>query len=330
MLKKLADFFGRTWIATQWTALYFALLWMLFAFLFRFDILNAADWAQIGSAHLRGPSGLCFGVLAVAALPIYVATVVVIWREKKMLIDSPFKKKESTDKNTDDTPKPETEKLPNTPLPIGLPAELRAPYMNLRRGGMAQGSYSPTVTNTSSPTATMATPTSPAAPAPVESAIPLPDDFNFDSGPVAPTFKDVSFGSDKPDKPDALAGAPIPNFTDASAQDGEKAPLVQIMEKLSAIGFKCEVDGEIIIATNLSKLAIATHADPDFWIADASDWFATGKQKPSPIIALTAAAERHGAGPVLYLAEKNIMNLDNLIKEWQDSGIRVIFDPGEL
>lgn len=85
-------------------------------------------------------------------------------------------------------------------------------------------------------------------------------------------------------------------------------------------------DNGLIFATDM---AIAIHDDTDFWIADADNWFATGKQKPSPIAALLRTADT-GRRPVLYLGAQNIMNIDELRENWQADGICVITSPDQL
>ena len=78
------------------------------------------------------------------------------------------------------------------------------------------------------------------------------------------------------------------------------------------------------------KFAIATHDDPDFWIADGDNWFATGKQKTSPVAAAVAAAKTENAIPVLLLKSENIMDLADLRKKWDADGVKIITDMSEL
>ena len=78
------------------------------------------------------------------------------------------------------------------------------------------------------------------------------------------------------------------------------------------------------------KFVIYEHNDEDFWIMDDDSWFATGKQKDSPIPELIDLAKQNDLTPVLYLHSKNIMNIDNVIKNFTDDGIRVIKNLDEL
>ena len=78
------------------------------------------------------------------------------------------------------------------------------------------------------------------------------------------------------------------------------------------------------------KFAIALHDDDDLWIADDIDWFAAGKQKPSPIAALKNAQTQYGVTPVLFLDNANIMDSDKLITAWNADGIQVAQSADEL
>ena len=62
----------------------------------------------------------------------------------------------------------------------------------------------------------------------------------------------------------------------------------------------------------LQQLLDSPEIREDFWIADEIDWFAPGKQKPSPIVELFTAARDNGVRPILYLAAKNVMDLEKL------------------
>jgi hypothetical protein len=76
--------------------------------------------------------------------------------------------------------------------------------------------------------------------------------------------------------------------------------------------------------------AIVTHNDSDFWVVDNENWFANGKTKPSPILAVKSVAEQHNVKPVLYLAEQNIMDIETLIPQWESDDITIITDINNL
>ena len=75
---------------------------------------------------------------------------------------------------------------------------------------------------------------------------------------------------------------------------------------------------------------IYEHSDEDFWIMDGESWFAAGKQIDSPIPELKNLAKQNGLTPVLYLASQNIMDFENIVKQFSDDGIRVITKLEEL
>ena len=72
------------------------------------------------------------------------------------------------------------------------------------------------------------------------------------------------------------------------------------------------------------KFAIVAHTDPDFWVADADAWFAAGKTRKSPIDLVKRVATEHNIEPVLYLGSNNIMDIENLVPQWEQDGIHVI------
>ncbi|MCL2330924.1 MAG: hypothetical protein FWC61_00045 [Proteobacteria bacterium] len=350
MAKKLKEIWTSLKLCAVWAAEYFAGAWLLFWFIFRFDITSGADWASLPGAHLHGFPGLAFGVILIAALPIFIATTLMIWRSGKPLLESPWgKKKKPEEKAAAPTEAQEVQET--IVLPDNLPAELRAPYISMKRGGLAAvalNKFIPPATHADDQFAGSA-PLDPgsggivARDAAAISAMPLPADFDEPAPSTTPVFKEISFGNSNASSRGAAprAANPGPGGVGESAsnpvdQAPDNAPAAHSRNdtgaRLSEFGFATKADGEIVIATKQAelRLAIATHNEPDFWIADADDWFAPGKQKPSPIPNLLETAARYKATPVLYLSETNIMNLDSLVKEWQSGGIRVIRDLGEL
>jgi len=116
---------------------------------------------------------------------------------------------------------------------------------------------------------------------------------------------------------------PIPESFDAPSPAAEErdAPVFRDMD----FGQSDRGSNPLEIATVDGKeVAIYTFDDPDFWVADDEDnWFATGKQIESPInILLGAKADEK----ILILNSKNIMNLEQLMPEWENKGIKVQID----
>ena len=210
--------------------------------------------------------------------------------------------------------KSEPEKSESDTLPDELPSELRTAYIR------AKMNITPEQRSAfNQPTIKQDTDTPIVAPIDSEPAIdeiPLPTDFEISEGQnddfsttdfsqmTAPTFSDVTFG-------------------DIS----ETAPTNPIAEHLSSIGKSFETQDDLIIT---DKHVIATHIDDDFWVCDDEFWFATGKQIKSPITSIKDVASEKNLTPVLYLASTNIMDLENMRKQWTQDGIVIIESPSEI
>lgn len=215
--------------------------------------------------------------------------------------------------DTPEKPAPETETEPEK-FPDSMPAELRGAFIRARRGGaripvsafdnshiIAQPEPQPVM----AVTAAGATDTA--------DDFPIPTDFDMSDTPATsasfPSFKEINFD-------DAHAAS-----TQAPAEPVTPAPAPQI--PLDG----AHADGDFTIYKNN---LIAVHDDADFWIADDTDWFASGKQRPSPIAPLKQRAAELGLTPVLYLARTNILDLDARIEKWTADGITVITDLSAL
>lgn len=323
MLGKIKNFITTQKTAFIWTALYFAALHVVMLVLFRFDMLSAAAWAKLPKVSLHGLSGLAFGVLILAALPVWLGILLYIGKNKKAPFPLPFasakkeEKKEEAPAEAAPTPEPEI------PMPANLPRELREPYRRLSRDGGAavrsafEMNVKPAEAAEEKPKAVsqISIPESfddaSAGPAAADS-FPIPDfDAVKDEEKSAPVFREITFGSGPP-----------------AARPGAE---IETAKALSALGFDTESDGDTVIAKKPGLCAaVATHSDSDFWVADDETWFATGKQKPSPVAAVLAAAARHGAQPVLYLAESNILDVDGLRSKCTASGVRVVTELGQV
>ncbi|MDR1207452.1 MAG: hypothetical protein LBK26_03500 [Rickettsiales bacterium] len=314
--------------------------------MFKFNMLSPGHWEKLQDVHLHGLPGLAFGVLILATLPIYFATIAQILKNNKTPIPLPFcTEKTPVQKQDADLTNENSE--PEVKIPPGLPREMIGPYMRIAHGDAKKHSdYELAVIDDApapekpAPSAEPATPyIVPAKEAGHEHAIPnlsqsikddaeasfpIPTDFDFDDAPEssAPVFKEISFGDNKGASSQSRAGDP------AAQPRSENA---EIENELIARGFKTELREEIIIAEKESgKFAIAIHDSPDFWIADDDIWFAEGKQKSSPIKALLEFAVANDATPVLYLKESNIMNLPDMQKNWDSAGVRVILSASDL
>jgi hypothetical protein len=308
-MEKVKKFFTANKYALIWTACYVAVMFLILLLLFGFNLFSLSDWSILLKARLRGFAGFAFGILLLAALPMYIATTLIIVRTKKPLFSIVPEKEEKKDANQEEKPE---EKEPDVPLSVEIPAELKGAFLRARQNVAARPESAfdakDSYNNADAAQPAAGEPEAPAA------GLPLPDDFDFSaaapSAPSAPVFKEISFGG------------PADEIKEAEQEEETRSPLTERLEKY---GYAAE--GGIVIANGL---AIATHDDPDFWITDGETWFAAGKQKASPISEAIAAAQKHDATPAIYLAAQNIMDLDAQVEQWESSGVRVIKSLEEL
>ncbi len=332
-MTKIIELFKAHKYAVIWTVCYLFTMWAILYFLFNFDMLNMAQWHKLAHAQLRGFAGFVFGLLILAALPLYIATTTLIVRNKKPLITITLPKIKipnflrptppAAPSNPQPTPESETPSLPTddtTDLPPDIPAELRDAFIRARNNlGRIQTSAfnSPTITPiTATPTPEYTADTPDTLPVPADFDITASDDITPDAmDQFTPTFTEINF-----DGPDI--------GTDTAPQSDNVAPNNSaLIEYLNKNGQNYTTDGDIIIT---DTRAIITHADPDFWVADTDNWFAAGKVCPSPIIAVKDAATKHNVAPTIYLESTNILDIEKLIEQWHTDGITVITDPSEL
>ena len=330
-MKKLWDFIKSHKYAIIWTICYITVTWVILYFLFNFSIFNRAQWHQLAHAQLRGFPGFVFGILVLAALPLYVATTTLIIRTKKPLISIPIPKiKIPLFSATAAAPAPESDPTPETPtlgpdesdtpaeLPDDMPAELRFAFIRARNNiGRIQTSAfnSPHSTIITEPT-----PQSEITP----DTFPLPTDFDTDISydtpyeqSDIPTFTEINFDTIE---------APQPNDSTPTTNDNPNDN-TELVNYLTQNAKPHTIDDNIVIT---DTHAIVTHSDTDFWVADTENWFAAGRICPSPIIRVQDAATKHNRTPAIYLATRNIMDIDKLIPEWESAGITVITDLSEI
>ncbi len=337
MIKSLIKFYTSHRYAVIWTACYVTIMWVILRVLFEFNMFSWTHWHILMHAHLRGFPGFVFGILMLAALPMYVATTMLIVRTGKPLIQIPKPKIPALIKKlipaqqksaptetdtpaapTDQSPQPE----PSPELPVGLPNELHAAFIRARNNPPFEfqrpdAAHTPSDTNVTAPTDNQMDP----------DGLPLPMDFGFeDSTPTPsdsfvpaalPTFTSIDF-----DSPAPASSAPI--VVDTPAPDSE---LTDVINHIRSSNRDFTLENNVILCADM---AIGAHTNPEFWIADDDDWFATGLQKPSPVAAAIRAATAHGVTPVIYLGAKNIMDIDGRIAAWTANGVRVITDLDQI
>lgn len=331
--------------AIIWSACYGAVIWGILLWLFNFDIFSSNAWAQLPQANLNNFPGFVFVILLLAAIPLYIATTTLIIRTKKPLFTIPIpkflypvpEKEESTESKKETKDNPETNQPIAETLPAGIPAELRTPFLRARehiRAGItpqAINKYNEiaSAANTadlSSPAQTTSNDKQPdnSTITDTDNPLPIPDNFDFD----APDIDDLEYADESmPHFSPVFTDIDFDEEDDDSDDDATTEAQETVIKFLQSRKESFEQNQDIIISDNF---VIGIHSDPDFWIADEELWFASGKQKESPIKKIQDIALSKQLQGVLYLAETNIMDLDTKISEWSESGIKVITSISEL
>ena len=280
-------------------------------------MFSAHYWWKFFHATFHGFAGFVFCLLVYTAIPIYIATVSIIYRKKELVITIPFIDKIFTfiskffpQKTVEEkTPEPESEtKEPETPTgpeyPDDMPPELRIPYTRAKNNMSLTGTISVYNKPKTAPIPQPITETPE-----TNISVPIPTDFDIsDSDP----FNESS----------------IPTFTDINFDEPESENLENNTTKyFDSKNIEYETYKEFVAT---EKYVIYEHSDEDFWIMDGNIWFASGKQIDSPINELTGLAQQNGLIPVLYLKSQNIMDLEKVIEQFESDGVRVIKKLDEL
>jgi len=328
MLNWVVNFYKSHKCVILWTIGYFIATWAIMYFMFDFNVLSTYRWHQLAHAHLRGFPGFVFGILVLAAVPMYVATTIVIAKTQKPLFTIPeFIKRAfiqtpmDEDKSIEAPATPETEqKTTDTPtIPENIPSELRAIYARAREniGRTPQSVFD--LGNVTQPTTEPKTEPEQEKTEPTD--IPIPTDFDIDDfddiDNSIPHFTDINFDDDD-DEEEPVEFDNIKTISDTTKP---------VTEFLSTKSISYNIDNDVVIT---DKFAIIAHTDPEFWVTDNESWFTAGKNRPSPVELVKSVATAHSVEPVLYLESKNIMDIDNLIPQWESDGVRVITDLNDL
>ena len=329
MLNWVINFYKSHKCVILWTIGYFIATWAIMYFMFDFNVLSTYRWHQLAHAHLRGFPGFVFGILVLAAVPMYVATTIVIAKTQKPLFTIPeFIKRAFIQTPMDEdkpaevsaTPQVNQEKTDTPTLPENIPSELRAIYARAREniGRTPQSVFD--LGNVTQPTTEPKTEPEQEKTEPTD--IPIPTDFDIDDfddiDNSIPHFTDINFDEDNDDEEEPVDFDNIKTISDTAKP---------VTEFLSTKSISYNIDGDVVIT---DKFAIIAHTDPEFWVADNESWFAAGKTRPSPVELVKSVATAHDVEPVLYLESKNIMDIDTLIPQWESDGIHVITDLKDL
>jgi len=318
-MKKVTEFLKSNFIIVKWTIWYFFIVWFILKFIFNFDMFSGHYWWKFFHATLHGFGGLMFGLVIYSAIPLYIASTMIVYRKQELIIPIPFSQKisniiskifsksrqQETAPESNNT-EPETENTPEQEFPEGLPPELRVPFQRAKnRLPLTNG-----ISVYNKPNVTQQTPVKEEENE--NPSIPIPMDFDIadtieptmpDS---VPTFKDLDFD--------------IPIATEPELENNTTKYF-----KDKNIDFETYHN---FVATE--KFVIYEHSDEDFWIMDGDSWFAAGKQIDSPIKELLDLAKQNNLTPVIYLASQNIMDINNTITNFESAGIHVVKDLDEL
>ncbi len=323
-MKKLLDFLQTNKHSIIWTMCYFFIFWLIMLWMFNFDIFSVAQWHILAHAKLRGFPGFVFGLMLLAALPLYIATTVLIYRNKKPLFTIPLAKffgpvpiESEQQKQASQEIAETQETAPETkPFPAEMPAELHAAFIKAR----SNLEFKPIksnfdISNVISANASKS-PDNITDQDAEANIFPLPSDFNFDDDSQESSYESA-----------------LPNFTpvfqDINFDDEpeEETPQEKLLNQLKTYGRSARIEDNLVLT---DKSVIAVHDDSDFWIADEDAWFASGKQKKSPILNVLEKSKQLNLQPVLYLAQTNIMDLESRKQDWEKQGIKIVFDITEL
>lgn len=334
-MSKITDFLQKLRAPIIWTFWYVFTIWTLLYALFDFNLFSRAHWIHVLHAHLHGFGGFTFCMIILAAIPLYIATTIIVARTGKPLITIPMPKfitnitdkiftKQNTEPEAEPKSETENESVPDIPTneeQDKYPAEMRGVFIR------ARGRPTPIV----APICNVCSVTPNVYPNTADTANAAHTDFNSDL-PLPPDFDtDDDFIPDT--QPQPISSAPSfqeINFFDDDDDNNEQSEYIDsaVTEHLNKTNQEFNIVDDDLILTN--DKVIATHNDDDFWIMDEPTWFAAGKTRQSPIDTLLSAAEQHKTKPILYLGATNIMKFDEKRTEWESKGITVITDLSNL
>lgn len=313
-MKKILDFLKSNFIIAKWTFWYFFVVWLILWYIFRFDMFSRVYWWKFFHAHLRGFVGFVFGALVYSIIPIYIASVSVIYRTKEPIVKIPFiskiseyikskfTKPEPEPVAEEETPAPEA--TPEFEYPSDMPREMHALFKRTKERMILSGKTGPTTIYQTKKDSIIPD-------EPENKSFPIPTDFdigdslNDETDDNIPTFKEINF--DEPTKQSEPDNAMIKYLHDKN------------------IDF--DIYKEFIITNNY---LIYVHNDPDFWIIDDDNWFAAGKQIKSPVATMLEMTKDEPITPVIYFESTNILDFDGTVETLRNHGISVITTPTEL
>ena len=315
-MKKTLEFLKNNILIIKWTIWYILAIWLILKYIFGFEMFSYNYWWKFSHATIHGFNGFVFCALIYAAIPLYIVTTIITYRNKEYVIKIPvldklfgfiskiFKKPEPQPE-PESEPEPEPEQNKKHEYPDDLPPELRVPFMRAKQHLSLNGAvsvYNKTAAESEKKNISQA---------PEQNKIPIPTDFDIsdtlnDLNDSVPTFTDIDFD------------APIAT---------EKEPENNTTKYLKNKNIEYETYRDYVAT---AKYLIYEHNDEDFWVMDDDTWFASGQQKDSPTKELIEIAKQNELQPVIYLESQNIMNIEETIQHFESMGIHVIKDLDEL
>jgi len=339
-MEKLKNFLKTNQLVIVWTIEYVFILWFLFEFLFNFNMFSIHHWIKFFNTTLHGFYGFVFAAMVYTSLPLYVASTLIIYRKKKPVVDLQVPEKikkipeniakniidsfvqtnepvsnESAEEKTESTPQPAQKN--DSQYPDTLPPELYVPYLRAKNNmGLTDtlSDFNKQPENeTISPTESTETPSE---------SFPIPSDFDISDSLSTeqpqksesddiPTFKDLDFDS------------PIITQEPETSEKSENAVIKYLNQ--NNIEYETYMD---FIATE--KYLIYDHNDSDFWIMDDDNWFASGKQKTSPIPEMLKLAKQNDLTPTIYFESENVMNIEETKQKIESAGVHILKNLDEL
>ena len=330
-MTKLSKFLQSNKLLVKWTVGYVVFWCVILRAVFDFNIFSRPQWIKFFSTTMHGFWGLTFVTAIYGAILIYIASAMIIYRKNKPIIEITVPEKVKTitsniskifsESKTEAIKEPDTTtatpsgSTATTPeYPNGLPPELYVPYMHAKNHMTATGAVSDFNKPTDEKNISDSSPTQPET-----ELFPIPTDFDIsddlpENTPTQndnsiPIFKELNFDT------------PIES---SDKENEQKSGVIKYCEQNN---LEYERLDDFIM---MKKYLIYTHDEEGFWIMDDDVWFASGKQKKSPVNKLIESAEENSLTPVIYLESANIMDIEHIISGFERKGIRVVTDLSQL
>jgi len=333
IMTKLSKFLQSNNILVKWTIGYVLFWGIILRFIFDFNIFSKTHWVRFFTETMHGFWGLVFVTAIYGSVLIYIASAMLIYRKNKPILEITVPEKvktitsniskifsySKTETTTEKTTTNTTQQSSDEEYPNGLPAELYVPYMRAKNHitkteAVSDFNKQPDEKPVPTPESQQKQPQTESFPIPTDFDISesLPENTPIQNDNSIPIFKDLDFDT------------PIEQTKPDTTQNNTKNTVIKYCEQN---GLEYEILDDFVM---MKKYLIYTHDDEGFWIMDDDNWFASGKQKKSPVNKLIDLSEQYTVSPVIYFETKNILDIEHVISGFERKGIRVIMDLSEL